>query len=102
MAQLLFTIRFIHDRAIENGFIIRGGLTLGDIYYPDKNDGIFLGKAYLRAYELERKIAIYPRIIIDENVISEIRELDAKPFGEGKIDDYIKKDYDGLYILDLW
>ncbi|WP_293721813.1 hypothetical protein [Phascolarctobacterium succinatutens] len=47
---------------------MRGGLTYGQLYH--KGD-ICFGPAMNRAYELESKIAKYPRIIVDELLINE-------------------------------
>lgn len=43
---------------------LRGGITVGDYYVNDEKN-IFYGEAFVRAYELESKIANYPRIVID-------------------------------------
>jgi len=44
------------------GFWIRGAITIGDLYHND--DAVF-GPGLNRAYELESKSAVYPRIILD-------------------------------------
>ena len=49
--------------------LIRGGLSIGKMYF-NYNDRLtsFFGPAYIRAYEIESKIASYPRIVIDKSV----------------------------------
>lgn len=55
--------------AMLHGWSIRGGITVGELYIDD----IFVwGKGLLKAYELEDKIAINPRIIIDPQIIPSI------------------------------
>lgn len=54
------------------GFLVRGGVTIGDVFIRP-HEGIVFGPAYIRAYELESKVAVYPRIIIDDSVVEEIR-----------------------------
>jgi hypothetical protein len=51
---------------LAQGVIARGIITQGSLYH--KEDIIF-GEALIEAYELERKIARYPRIIISDSLI---------------------------------
>lgn len=51
------------------GFWIRGGITAGKIIH--KQTCVF-GPALNRAYELESKIAIYPRIVVDECLLGKL------------------------------
>ncbi|KJZ36414.1 hypothetical protein [Pseudomonas fluorescens] len=60
----------IQGELIPYDVIIRGGITVGDIYL--KNRTIF-GPAMVRAYELESKAAIYPRVVIDPVVLNSVR-----------------------------
>jgi len=105
LSQLFLIIRYLQDKSWENGFCLRGAVTLGDMYYPDKNENVLLGEGIMRAYELESKVAIYPRIVVDEEVYNFIKsnELRGYPFGEDgtKLIDLIKKDKVGVYYLDL-
>jgi hypothetical protein len=48
------------------GFLMRGGITVGDIIHDEE---VVFGPALNRAYELESKVAIYPRIVVDELVL---------------------------------
>lgn len=43
------------------GFPIRGGFAFGNVYVDDRS---LFGKAHLVAYELESKVAQYPRILV--------------------------------------
>lgn len=65
--QNSFFLHFISDLSkiyLKHGFLVRGGVTLD--YMHHTNDAAF-GKAFNRAYELEQKWAIYPRIVIEPN-----------------------------------
>ena len=105
LSQLFLIIRFLQDRFWENGFCFRGAITLGEMYYPDKDENVLLGNGIVEAYKLECEVAIYPRIVVDEKVYEIIKEEDLQgyPFGsrETKLKDSIKKDKDGVYFLDL-
>lgn len=48
------------------GFMIRGAVTVGDLYHDEQ---LIVGPAIVRAYELESKSAKYPRVIIDPEAL---------------------------------
>ena len=48
------------------GFMIRGAVTVGDLYHDEQ---LIVGPAMVRAYELESKSAKYPRVIIDPEAL---------------------------------
>jgi hypothetical protein len=47
---------------------VRGGITKGNIAHRDR---ILFGTAYMRAYDLEKGVANYPRIVFSPEVVSE-------------------------------
>jgi hypothetical protein len=49
---------------LKNGFIARGAITHGDLFY-DNTKNIWFGPAMNRAYHLESKKARFPRVIVD-------------------------------------
>jgi hypothetical protein len=66
---------------------IRGGITVGAI---EASKSTVYGGGLNRAYELENNIAVYPRVIIDPELI------------QGKNEDgfkYLKKDLDGYFFV---
>jgi hypothetical protein len=66
-------------------FLLRGGITVGDIIHDEE---VVFGPALNRAYELESTIAIYPRIVLDKEVIN-IGKISGFDFAE-----------DGVHFLD--
>lgn len=69
LGQMIGLAAAFQFRAMISGWPVRGGITVGNLYMDD----IFVwGTGLLRAYELESKIAITPRIVIDPNLESEI------------------------------
>ncbi|MCD6460283.1 hypothetical protein J7L67_06410 [bacterium] len=105
IGHLFLIIRYIQDELWYKGLLIRGAITYGDMLFPIiKEKNITLGPGVIDAYELESKIAIYPRIVISRNLYDYIKQEDIKsyPFAEeGNLKDYIKQDNDGIYFLDL-
>lgn len=64
------------------GWLLRGGISIGQLFIDDV---MVWGDALLKAYYLEDKIANYPRVIIDKNVVNE----------------YLRQDFDNLYFLNF-
>lgn len=65
MSFLQKRIGIIANKAIPEGFLLRGGITIGNLYH---NQGVVFGEGLIDAYNLESKIAFYPRIIIAEKL----------------------------------
>lgn len=77
----LLILAQIQSDLLKEGILIRGGITIGDILYDEITNQLF-GKAMNRAYELESKVANYPRIVIDptfSNVYSHSIEFIESP-----------------------
>src|ERR1035437_1416521 len=56
--------------AVSDVFI-RGAITMSDLYM---DENIVLGQAIIDAYDLEIEKAIYPRIILSDNVVETIKK----------------------------
>jgi hypothetical protein len=70
--QLLMQLAIWQLGAAINGFLFRGGVTVGDLVHED--EAVF-GPGLNRAYYLESKIAMYPRIVLDPLYMEEFGEL---------------------------
>lgn len=121
LAQLVFLIRYLHDRVIDLGACLRGAVTQGPMYWhPAWSDPmqhsapgtrgslpLAFGLGLAEAYLLESKKAIYPRVAICGRLAQKIREceIDAKPFGDDagpdRLDAFFRDDGDGVVFLDL-
>lgn len=53
------------EALIQNGWLLRGGITVGELHIDDV---FVVGKGIVAAYNLENKIANYPRVIIDKSI----------------------------------
>ena len=87
--DVLSVIDTIEDSMFNMGALfVRGAVVVDKLHFSD----IFVyGKALLKAYSMEDKIAVYPRIVIDPSVLEIIKKEDS----------YITKDKDGLYFYDF-
>lgn len=86
------------------GFLVRGAVTVGNLY--SKSNMIF-GDALVRAYKMESKLAVYPRIVVDPVVLRVFEETgllkkdthahdDERPY----IRRLLSKGSDGIYFVD--
>lgn len=79
-----------------NDIFVRGAVTVNGHFH---NDDIIFSAALINAYSMESKIAIYPRVIVDETVIRLLRTPDHVaefPY----LNEIIKRDVDGLAFID--
>lgn len=83
-----FTAVFQSLSTIHYCWPIRGGITIGDLFLDEM---MVWGKGLIRAYNLENKIAIFPRIVVDQNIIQII--------GQNNI--YVRRDVDGCFFVDF-
>lgn len=83
---LLVRMAMMQVVAAGGGFLIRGGISVGKIIHT--RNAVF-GPALNRAYEIESTMAIFPRIVIDENVLPHLPLIPSLIVQE-----------DGLYFLD--
>ncbi len=88
----LNAIMHIQRSLIQEGVIVRGGITVGEIFVEDK---MIFGPALNRAYHLESKVAVYPRVLIDGAVHQRLH--DNVVLGDMK---YIWRDDDGQFFVD--
>lgn len=73
---ILYIIAYVQANAlVKYGLLFRGGGTYGKIIH---NQHYLFGEAYNRAYNLESKYALYPRVIIDKQIIEELKTYEKE------------------------
>jgi hypothetical protein len=76
------------------GILSRGAISKGLLIHTDN---MVLGGGLIKAYELESKAAIYPRIIVDECVLNDIANNEKyNSWGASII-----SDFDGMYYINF-
>ena len=80
--------------ALDKKIFLRGGISLGSMYFSDM---FVWGKALVDAYRLESDIAIFPRVVIDKNIIKSVdsHHIEAKDKAP------IEEDFDKEYFVDF-
>lgn len=91
-------VGFIQRYFLENNLLSRGAVTYGDFFIDD----VFVwGAALIRSYTLENSIALYPRVIVDDNIIKIAESLIIENHNINNLEmNKIKKDFDGIYFFD--
>jgi hypothetical protein len=67
---LLFTLGYFQFGSATAGLMVRGGVTIGDIIHDEHT---VFGPALNRAYELESQVADVPRIVLDPDLVEELK-----------------------------
>ena len=98
ISQMLFMVRYLHDRMLELQLCMRGAVTIGGMYWNDvwnatppndpanDNDPVLyergrdqdqlvtLGPGLIEAYALESECAIYPRILVGRKLVDYLEQ----------------------------
>lgn len=86
---------------VRRGILCRGGIYEGQLLHTNK---IIFGPGLVNAYELESKVAIYPRVVLSRDILDKVIQfpIDHNTSEEEEIDyqGYITIDSDGLYFVD--
>lgn len=99
----LFKIQKLIILLVYRGIICRGAISYGKLLH---NDEYLFGPALLKAYDLESRVAQYPRVILDKAIIeigikfhcqdnSQIEEQEG-------IRNLLLKDTDDMYFIDYF
>lgn len=67
--QMIYIAALFQLFSLLNGWLIRGGITVGNLYLDDI---LVWGNGLIRAYEIESKYAIFPRIVIDKKQLDKL------------------------------
>jgi hypothetical protein len=101
-SQLLHLVHAQSTLLFDEGIVIRGAVTIGEVV---KSWGQLFGPAVIRAYELERDSAKYPRIIIDSRIFSAFHGIPRVWHVDERTDKdslrwLMSKDHDGWMFVD--
>lgn len=80
---------------LKEPMLSRGAIVRGKIYHD--NDVLF-GEGFVRAYYMQEDEAVYPRVIIDRDIIENYKC--SNEADKGYINSLLTKDFDGYYFSD--
>lgn len=88
-------------RLAQLGFLVRGGLTVGELHHSARH---VVGPAMNEAYRLESKVAKYPRVVIDPKLLEVARRARSDDHSAHDEEQYVRafmtKDADGQLFFD--
>lgn len=101
--RLLSLLAYFQNHAlIDFQWLVRGCVTMGELYIHDPSDGdptsFIWGKALIQANYVEEHIAVFPRIIIDSSILN-MDDVGAIHYLCNLGRAYIKEDVDRLTYL---
>ncbi len=98
--QFLLHIAKFQGSLASEGLFLRGGIVCGD-HFEDAE--VLFGPALIHAVDLERDIAIWPRVVVHPDVVGMCRVDEASsssgPVVDSQIDILLRKDSDGITYL---
>lgn len=95
-ATITLYVRLLQNALASHGFLVRGGIACGS-YYADDNF-IFSG-GLVKSYLLESKKAIYPRVLIDSDIIIRLSTYEKKSLYQYGLANVLVEDNKGDIFL---
>ena len=94
----IFDVFYLLLNATIKGFLLRGAIVYGKLIHT--KEAIF-GPGLIDAYNKEKSIAKYPRIIIDDVIVADLKDLPHKSKSALSCERIISRDIDGIYYIDF-
>lgn len=103
LAEMLYDVLHLQLTLIQRGLLIRGAITKGQLHHDQ--DFVF-GPALNEAAELE-KVAMYPRVIVDRDLlkaagISVAAVTNSNKSSERSVGSLVACDLDGMFYVDYF
>lgn len=100
IGELMIQAGYLQLDLLDEGFVARGGITVGDLYL---HRGLVFGPALVDAYRLETVVAVHPRIVLDacvEPLLMRARSSYGDPDRDAPQDTQVMRDADDLLFVD--
>lgn len=103
LASELYVVALAQRTLTAKGINIRGGIAIGELRASPQR---LFGPALVRAHELESTKAIYPRILVSDDLLSyaRISEIKDPSLSEAEhvrryTNNLVQQDFDGMYFV---
>ncbi|NBB81409.1 MAG: hypothetical protein GVY36_18545 [Verrucomicrobia bacterium] len=99
ITSIIMDVHQLQLQMTARGILFRGAITVGKLYH---DDSFVLGPALNEAVALE-KLAAYPRVILDAEILEEagLKKGEA-PGRERTISSMVAEDFDGVFFIDYF
>lgn len=103
LRKFCIVIQKIQFRLAEKNIWLRGAISSGEAYFSSKENQV-VGPAYINAYLLEERIAINPRVVLDNKLINELGLISAQMLIDKINEEKCSKEYNAAErnILFQW
>lgn len=91
LKEIILSVRLICDKLLSYHMLTRGCITKGKLY--DDGKAVF-GPGLIRAYHIEKDIAVYPRILMDRCIYRDVKDISHDK-------SHFRRDFDDRYHLDI-
>lgn len=97
----LLKLLWVQGTLVNHGMLVRGAIVRGDFIHDNK---LLFGQGIIDAYEAETKAAVYPRIILGNDVLHiALNYAKHNPVEEAEyLSKLITQDTDGIYYIDYF
>jgi hypothetical protein len=92
--RVVAAVQFLGSTLLARGIASRGGIVQGQTYHRGR---VLFGPAVVKAYELERDVAKYPRIIVSETVRRAVWRYHTGLW-KGQL---LRRDIDGCWFVNV-
>jgi hypothetical protein len=89
LATVIWTCTMLQSKLLAGSILTRGGISFGPTHHKD---GLLYGDGMIRAYDLESKAAVYPRVLIDPILVEKLQSFQRATL--------LSRDVDGLWHTD--
>jgi hypothetical protein len=87
--SLIWSVLHLQAELLGIGVLLRGGIAKGRLVH---SGNLIYGEGMLRAYELESRVAVYPRVIIEDELVAGLADSYRSVF--------LRQDGDFMWFLD--
>lgn len=96
---LLHTVFYIQRQLIQLGILTRGAISTGHLFHSKHH---VIGDGLVKAYNLERSCAVYPRVVLDPELVEKLTEETHQLTRDRRLDigHLFRQDSDGMYFCD--
>ena len=95
LVPFLRVLRDVQMSFLRNGLFLRGGVTFQQHF---RSNAITYSPAYAGAHELESKLAIYPRIVVDHNIVD---MFESRGLGKELADARLLCECNGVFFVNI-
>jgi len=86
---VIWACGWLHAQLLNSGILTRGGISIGPTIHEDD---VLYGEGMLKAYKIESSAAVYPRIVVDPDLLPRL--------SAGMKSNLLDQDSDGLWFVD--